>query len=157
MLGVNMASLNFGLVPRGSLATLQLPLRNESNCSVLFELRQVVASGEEQEEGKEEEEKNLGFVVGGRLYPGACACEELYVHMYLCCLHVYVIIHVHFMTVHVCVCLCYTFTVGLFENQLLCCSLIPGLLTPAFVACCTHMGNAGVRRSGYEVMQSTWL
>ena len=70
------------------------------------------------------------------------------------------------MTVHVCVCvcgrrggggpcLCYTFTVDLFENQLLCCSLIPDLLTPAFVACCTNVGNAGVRRSGYEVMQCT--
>jgi len=104
VLGVNMASLNFGLVPRGSSAMLQLPLRNESNCSVLFKLRQVVASGEDQEEGKKEEEKNLGFVVGGRLYPGACTCEGLYVYMYLCCLHVYMFMHVHFMTVHVCVC-----------------------------------------------------
>ena len=98
MLVVNTASLNFGLVPRGSSATLQLPLRNESNCSVLFELRRVVASGEEQE-GKEEEEKNFGFVVGGRLYPGACACKGLYVYMYLSCLHVYMFIHVHFITV----------------------------------------------------------
>ena len=94
-----MASLNFGLVPRGSSATLQLRLRNESNCCVSFELRQVVASGEERKEGKEEEEKNLGFVVGGRLYPGACACKGLYVYMYLSCLHVYMFIHVHFITV----------------------------------------------------------
>ena len=74
------ANLNFGLVSRGSSATLQLPLKNESNCSVLFELRQVVAKTEEkeeqlrqeeEEEEREEEEKKDGrggsFVVSEKL------------------------------------------------------------------------------------------
>ena len=45
------------MVSRGSSATLQLPLKNESNCSILFELRQVVAKTEEKEKLKQEEEE----------------------------------------------------------------------------------------------------
>ena len=74
------------MVSRGSSATLQLPLKNESNCSVLFELRQVVAKTEEKEEKEEklkqeeeEEEKEEEEKKDGR--GGSVVVSET-IHMY---------------------------------------------------------------------------
>ena len=73
---------------------LQLPLKNESNCSVLFELRQVVAKVDGKEEKKEEEEEKEeveeeeekeeekkdrsggSFVVGEGIYHVAVSCRS---------------------------------------------------------------------------------
>ena len=75
---------------------LQLPLKNESNCSVLFELRQVVAKVDEKEEKKQEEEEKEeveeeeevekeeekkdgrggSFVVGEGIYHVAVSCRS---------------------------------------------------------------------------------
>ena len=90
-MSLDRASLNFGLLPLGHSATLQLTVVNDSNCSLEFELAQIVRKEEKTE-----------FMVC--VCVCTCVCAHVYVWVCVCkCACVCVCMYV---CVHVCVCIC---------------------------------------------------